>query len=134
MGISLHREEYDMDKKKKIRWQPEPAGKDYDAAETFLQLLYKPKKARRWARKLRQVDMTEYAAKDILRASCTPMSEIQAFDWRKQQKEIDEGKPLSPILMVKQDNGERLIIVDGFHRMCALFANDQEIKVPCKIV
>ncbi|HWZ47442.1 MAG TPA: hypothetical protein VNX00_04390 [Herbaspirillum sp.] len=123
-----------MDKKKAIRWQTEPAGKDYDAAETFLQLLYKPKKAHRWAKQLKQAKITAYAAKDILRASCTPMSEIQAFDWRKQQKEIDEGKPLSPILIVKQDNGGRLIIADGFHRMCALFANDQEIEVPCKIV
>lgn len=123
-----------MDKKKGIRWLPEPAGKDYDAAETFLQLLYNAKKARRWAKQLKRAEITEYTAKDILRASCTPMSEIQAFDWRKQQKEIDERKPLSPILIVKQDNGGRLIIADGFHRMCALFANDQEIKVPCKIV
>jgi len=56
------------------------------------------------------------------------MSEIEAFDWTKQQKEIKEGKPLSPILIVKQDNGGHLIIADGFHRMCALFANDQELK------
>ena len=62
------------------------------------------------------------------------ISEVQAFDWSKQQKEIAQGKPLSPILLVRQDNGGHLIIADGFHRMCALFAHDQEIKVPCKIV
>jgi hypothetical protein len=123
-----------MNKKKEVKWLPEPADKDYDAAETFLQLLYKSKKARRWAKELKRAKMTEYTAKDILRASGTPMSEVQAFDWSKQQKEIDEEKPLSPILIVKQDDGGHLIIADGFHRICALFANDQEIKVPCKIV
>ena len=123
-----------MGKKKKVKWRPKPPGKDYSAAETFLQLIYQSKKARRWAKELRQAKMSEYAAKDILRASGTPMSEVQAFDWSKQQKAIDTGKPLSPILIVQRGNGGPLIIADGFHRLCALFANDQEIKVPCKIV
>lgn len=123
-----------MDKNKNVKWLPEPASKDYDAAETFLELLYKAKKARRWAKELRRADVTEYAAKDILRASGTPIAEIQAFDWTKQRKEIESGTPLSPILLVRQDTGGHLIIADGFHRMCALFAADQEIAVPCKIV
>ena len=120
--------------KKEIKWLPEPAAADYDAAQSFLQLLYRSKKARRWAKALKRQEMSEYAARDIFRASGTPMSEVQAFDWSKQQKEIAQGKPLSPILLVRQDNGGHLIIADGFHRMCALFAHDQEIKVPCKIV
>ena len=122
-----------MDKNKPVKWLPEPARKDYDAAETFLELLFKEKKARRWAKELMRGDITEYAAKDILRASGTLISEIQAFDWTKQQKEIESGTPLSPILIVRQDTGRHLIIADGFHRMCALFATDQEIRVPCKI-
>ena len=123
-----------MTGKKIVKWLPEPADKDYDAAQSFLQLLYNSKKARRWAKELKAKEITEYTAKDIPRASGTPMSEVQAFDWSKQQKEINEGKPLSPILIVKQDNGGHLIIADGFHRLCALFTNDQEVKVPCKIV
>ncbi len=123
-----------MTDKKEVKWLPEPAATDYDAAQSFLQLLYSAKKVRRWGKKLKWQEISQHAAKDILRASGTPMSEIQAFDWSKQQKEIHQGKPLSPILLVRQDNGGHLIIADGFHRMCALFANDQEIKVPCKIV
>jgi hypothetical protein len=34
---------------------------------------------------------------------------------------------------VRQNDGSGLIIADGFHRMCALFAEDEQIKVPCKI-
>ena len=123
-----------MTGKKEIKWLPEPAATDYDAAQSFLQLLYSSKKARRWAKELKRQEIDEYAAKDILRASGTPMSEVKAFDWSRQQKEIEQGKPLSPILLVRQDNGGHLIIADGFHRMCALFAYDQEVKVPCKIV
>lgn len=119
---------------KKVNWLPKPAQKDYEAAEAFLNLLYPAKKADGWTKDLKRARMSEFLAKDILRASGTPMSEVQAFDWSKQQKEIDDGTPLSPILLVKQDDGGHLIIADGFHRLCALFANDQEIKVPCKIV
>ena len=70
-----------MDNNKNVKWLPEPASKDYDAAQTFLELLYKAKKARRWAKDLKRADVTEYVAKDILRASGTPIAEIQAFDW-----------------------------------------------------
>jgi len=123
-----------MDQKVEIRWLPEPADDTYDAARTYLELLYKPKQARRWAKQLRKAGMSRYAAKDILRASCTPMSVIRAFDWTKQQEQIAHGDPLSPILLVRQDNGGPLVIADGFHRMCALFAADQEVSVPCKII
>jgi hypothetical protein len=62
------------------------------------------------------------------------MPEIEAFDWSKQQKEIRQGEPLSPILLVRRENGGQLIIADGFHRMCAVFVADERVSVPCKIV
>jgi hypothetical protein len=123
-----------MKKKSAVKWLDEPAGKDYSAAESFLQLPYAPKLARVRVKELKRAQMSRYAAKDILRASATPISEIQAFDWTKQQDEIDKGAPLSPILLVRPEPGDRLIVADGFHRMCAVFAADQEIIVPCKIV
>ncbi|MDB5776417.1 MAG: hypothetical protein JWP38_2550 [Herbaspirillum sp.] len=123
-----------MKKPVEIKWLPKPADKDYVAAETYLQLLYGPKKARSWSKKLKAAAMSKYAAKDLLRASATPISEVQAFDWVKQHKEIAEGKPLSPLLLIRQDNGGPLIIVDGFHRLCAVFAADEQALVPCKIV
>jgi hypothetical protein len=98
-----------------------------------LTLLFKPRKCRKLLRKLRAAPMSAYPAKDILRASRTPMSEVAAFDWRRQQQEIHDGKALSPILIVRQNDGSGLIIADGFHRMCALFAEDEQIEVPCKI-
>lgn len=122
-----------MKKKTGIQWLEEPIAHDYEAAEQYLQLLFDPEKARDLSDKLRQAPMAEYAAKDILRASGTSILYIEAFDWSKHEKSLSDGKPLAPILLVRQSNGGPLIVADGFHRMCALFSADEEIKVPCKI-
>ncbi|GAC1427350.1 MAG: hypothetical protein NVSMB6_27540 [Burkholderiaceae bacterium] len=123
-----------MKKPKAVQWLDAPTDKDYAASETYLQLLYGPKKARRWAKALKGADVQKFSAKDILRASATPISEVQAFDWVKQEKEIQDGTALAPILLVRQENGGHLIIADGFHRLCAVFCRDQEASIPCKLV
>lgn len=123
-----------MEQKVTIHWLPEPADDTYQAAKTYLELMFKPKKARRWVKRLKKADISKYAAKDILRASDTPIATVKAFDWEKQQEEIANGDALSPILLIRQNDGGPLIIADGFHRMCALFSTDQEVSVPCKIV
>ena len=122
-----------MKKKTEIQWLEEPIAHDYEAAEQYLQLLFDPEKARDLSDKLRQAPMAEYAAKDILRASGTSILYIEAFDWSKHEKSLSDGKPLAPILLVRQSNGGPLIVADGFHRLCALFSANEEIKVPCKI-
>jgi len=122
-----------MGKKTVVQWLDEPIAHDYEAAEQYLQLLYAPDTARCLSDQLRQAPMVEYAAKDILRASGTSILYIEAFDWSKHEKSLSDGKPLAPILLVRQNNSGPLIIADGFHRLCALFSADEEIKVPCKI-
>jgi hypothetical protein len=119
--------------KTELQCLDQPVPHDYEAAEQYLQLLFEPKKARLLSQRLKRAPMAQYAAKDILRASGTSILYIEAFDWSKHQKEVTAGKPLAPILLVRQDNGGPLIIADGFHRLCALFSADEEIKVPCKI-
>jgi hypothetical protein len=54
---------------------------------------------------------------------------VQAFDWAKQRDQIAQGEQLSPILIVREGNGGALVIADGFHRLCAVFAINQEISV-----
>jgi hypothetical protein len=111
-----------MKKPVQVKWLGKPTHGDYVSAETYLQLLYGPKKARKWAAALEDAEIAKFAAKD------------QAFDWVKQQQAIAQGKQLAPILLVRRDNGGHLIIADGFHRLCAVFCVDQEALVPCKIV
>lgn len=122
-----------MRKNAGIDWLPEPVDHDYEAAGQYLQLLFGPKKAKSIVGKLRRAPMAEFAAKDLLRASSTSILYIEAFDWSRHQKKLRQGDALAPILLVRQENGGALIIADGFHRLCALFSTDEEIRVPCKI-
>jgi len=89
---------------------PEPASDTYDSAKTFLELMFKPKKARRWVKRLKRAGVSEYAAKDILRASAIPIATVRAFDWKKQLDQIHQGNPLSPILLLRQNDGGPLVM------------------------
>ena len=117
-----------------IKWLPKPADKDYPAAESFLTLLFSPKRASSLVKKLRKASTTAFLAKDILRASETPIDQVQAYDWVKENAEMQKGTLVSPLLLIRQNTGGRLIVADGFHRLCAAFARDQDVQVPCKIV
>lgn len=123
-----------MKKNKEVEWLSKPSAKDYPAAEAYLQLVFKKKKAFKLANKLRRAPITQFAAKDILRASGLPMAEVSAFDWKNQKNEVKHHTPLSPILLVRRGKGDNLIVADGFHRLCAVFAFDQQAEVLCKIV
>jgi hypothetical protein len=53
------------------------------------------------------------------------------------QKDINKivaGKKLSPILLVRDAKSTRVIIADGYHRLCALYTFDEDAVIPCKIV
>ena len=119
--------------KTKINRLSSPVDNDYISAERYLSFLFKPRKCRKLLQKLRAVPMSEYPAKDIWRVSRTAMSEVAAVDWSYHQQKIRDGEALVPILIVRQNDGSGLLIADGFHRMCALFTEDELIKVPCKI-
>ena len=41
---------------------------------------------------------------------------------------------LSPLLLVRDPSHGKLIIADGYHRMCAVYLFDEDTPVPCKIV
>lgn len=123
-----------MTKSTEINWLSQPAAKDYPAAENYLQLVFKKKRAVKLANKLRRARVTKFAAKDILRASGLPLAGMRAFDWKIQRNEVKNHTPLSPILLVRRGGGKPLVVADGFHRLCAVFAFDQQADVLCKIV
>ncbi len=47
-------------------------------------------------------------------------------------KKIKRGKTINPILLVRDCN--KLIVADGYHRLCAVYSIDEEEMIPCKIV
>lgn len=118
---------------KSIKWLRKPRKKDYTAARRYLKLVLGPKTARSLAGQLRRANVKEMPARDLLRASRTPMSEVRAFDWESQNKDIKKGRRLAPILLVFGVRDGTLLVADGFHRLCAVFAYDQDATVRFKI-
>jgi hypothetical protein len=121
-------------KSKKKRWLKEPEDRDYPAAESYLTLLYDEGTAAEYAKALSRAPMTSFAAKDIFRASQLPLLGANNLHVRRNQKKIASGKKLSPLLLVRDQAHGKLIIADGYHRMCAVYSFDEDTVVPCKIV
>ena len=52
----------------------------------------------------------------------------------KDRKKILAGTPLSPLLLVRRAGRAALIVADGYHRLCAVYAFNEDAVIPCKIV
>jgi len=118
---------------KSVKWRKKPKEKDYASAHAYLSLLFGPRSAARLVKGLRKARLREIPARDILRASHTPMAEVEAFDWSTQHKDIKKGRAFTPILLVCGRHGDELVVADGFHRLCAAFARDQDAVVSFKL-
>lgn len=118
---------------KPVKWIKRPRKKDYPSAEAYLTLTLGQGRARRLIKRLRAAKLRKLPARDILRASRTPMSEVRAFDWVRQNKDIKKGRPFAPLLLVCDTRSGKLIVADGFHRLCAAFAQNQNANVRFKL-
>lgn len=116
-----------------LKWSKKPKKKNYAAAKAYLDLQFGRKRASAITTRLKRASVKKCAARDILRASHTPMAEVKAFDWDKQIKDIKRGRRISPILLVCGEHGAPVVIADGFHRLCAAFAFNQDVKVRFKL-
>jgi len=123
-----------MPKAKKIFWLEKPEAHDYPAALSYLTLLYAKGEARNLVKALKKTKMTSFKAKDIFRASGLPLLGISNSHVQKNTKKLRAGLRLSPLLLVRDDKQRRLIIADGYHRMCSVYQLNEDADVPCKIV
>jgi disulfide oxidoreductase YuzD len=127
---------YIMKKEKKIqeiRWLAEPEEHNYPSAQSYLTLLFEWKDASRFVNKLSNANnILTFKAKDIFRATGLSLLGISNSHVKKDIKKIKNGESLSPILLVRWDG--KLIIADGYHRMCAVYSFDEDAMIPCKIV
>ena len=115
-------------------WLEEVAEANYPAAESYLTLIYPPKKVARLIAKLRVAAPHEFKAKDVFRASGLSLLGISNERVIRDRKKIADGKPLSPILLVRDTANGKVVIADGYHRMCAVYSIDEGAGIPCKIV
>jgi hypothetical protein len=121
-------------KKPKIQWLDKPAKHDYPAALLYLGLISKPRSAQKAVAKLKQAKITAHAAKDIFRASALPLLGGGDAHVEKYRAQIMRGQAISPLLLCRDPRHGKLIIADGYHRLCAVYTFDAEAQVPCKII
>ena len=123
-----------MADKVKIGWLAEPEEQDYPAAESYLLLAHGPETVNSWVRQLRQAPVAAFKAKDIFRASGLSLLGISNGHVEKDRKKIVQGRSLSPLLLVRSPDVGKVIIADGYHRLCAVYSLDEDAVIPCKIV
>ncbi|MEO6138087.1 MAG: hypothetical protein ABIP11_05385 [Luteimonas sp.] len=117
-----------------FKWQEKPAKHDYTAAESYLSLLFPDEMVERHAKALRDAPMSQYKSKDLLRASRLSPLGVSNSHVERDRSKIHEGKTLSPILLVRDSPNSKLIIADGYHRLCAVYSLDENANIPCKLV
>ncbi len=117
-----------------IAWLDEPEEHDYDAAESYLSLTLESAVARRSVAELKRAAMTRFKAKDIFRASGLSLLGISNTHLEKDRRKIAAGKKLSPLLLVRDPERGKVVIADGYHRLCAVYGYDEDALIPCKIV
>lgn len=117
-----------------IRWLGEVEEHDYPAAESYLCLLYSEDKAHDLVQGLRKAALTQFKAKDIFRASQLSLLGVSNSHVDKDSKKIGAGVQLSPLLLVRDEAHGRVVIADGYHRLCAVYQVDEDAFIQCKIV
>ena len=123
-----------MAKKTEINWLSEPEAHNYPAALSYLSLIYDEQTAIGYVDNLKQVKLSEFKAKDIFRASNLSLLGISNTQVKKNQLKIQSGNQLSPILLVRDSVNGKVIVADGYHRLCAIYTYDEDAVIPCKIV
>ena len=123
-----------MPKKYQIKWLSEPEEHDYIAAQSYLTLLWDKKTAKAQVKALRRVGMSEFKSKDIFRAASLPLLGISNSHVKKDQLKIEARQKISPPLLVRDSANGRVVIADGYHRLCAVYSFDEDALIPCKII
>lgn len=123
-----------MSNKIQIIWLENPEEHDYPAAESYLNLIYDSKTAASYSQQLKLAPLSEFKAKDIFRASNLSLLGISNLHVEKNHKKILAGHALSPLLLVRDKTNGKVVIADGYHRMCSVYGLDEDASIPCKII
>jgi hypothetical protein len=117
-----------------IGWLATPENHDYPAAKSYLRLLFDESTAGRFVKRLRHARVIEFKAKDIFRASGLSLLGVSNSHIKKDKQKIEHSQRLSPLLLVRDARTNKLIIADGYHRLCAVYMFDEDAVIPRKIV
>ena len=115
-------------------WLALPEAHDYPAAASYLRLVFTDARVASVIAALRAAPISSFLAKDILRASQLPLLTAGNSHVDKDIRKIAAGTGLSPLLLVRDESLRKVIVADGYHRLCAAFAVDEDMVVPCQLV
>jgi hypothetical protein len=113
-------------------WLANPEAHDFPAAADYLELIMPAKDAGALVAQLKKAKTINKKAKDILRASELPLLNKENKHVTANLKKFRKGTKLSPLLLVR-GNG-KLIIADGYHRICASYYLSEDLDTPCRLV
>ena len=116
------------------QWLPDVEENNYPAAESYLSLIYTRKRVEKLLVELRSAALSQFMAKDMFRASGLPLLGISHFQVEKNLTKIQTRTGLSPLLLVRDRKNGKVVIADGYHRLCAVYRYNQDALIPCKIV
>ncbi|MDQ2735426.1 MAG: hypothetical protein M3Y55_10650 [Pseudomonadota bacterium] len=117
-----------------IKWLDQPEEHDYPAAQSYLELIYEEAIVRKYVQELRAAGITTFMAKDIFRASALSLLGISSQRVESDRQKVASGKSMSPLLLVRDSGNGKVIVADGYHRLCAVYSYDESALIPCKIV
>lgn len=120
--------------RRRIEWLKKPEDHNYPAAFSYLSLVFTNKQSRKIVKKLAKARTVHFKAKDIFRASRLSLLGISNSHVDTNIRKIKMKKPLSPILLVRSQRHGRVIIADGYHRLCAVYQFNEDELIPCRIV
>jgi disulfide oxidoreductase YuzD len=117
-----------------ILWLPQVEDHDYSAAGSYLSLLHAEGEVAGLLDRLKAAPIVHYKAKDIFRASRLSLLGMSNSHVAKDQRKIQKGQALSPLLLVRDEATGKVVIADGYHRLCAVYGFDEDALIPCKII
>lgn len=123
-----------MPAKIKIKWLSKPEMHDYPAAFSYLSLHYDGKAAAALVGRLRKAPISLFKAKDIFRASSLSLLGVDETHVKSDLKKIKQKRKLAPLLLIRDTANGKLVIADGYHRLCAVYSCNADAVIPCQIV
>jgi hypothetical protein len=122
--------------KNQLIWKRKPEKEDYAGALAFLSLIMPQEKSKKLIHVMHKASVTEFAAKDLLRAANLPLLAREEPHVDADLKKIRHGKPLPPVLLIRGNVSEHipLIVADGYHRICAICYYDESAPISCRMV
>lgn len=116
-----------------VHWLDDAADSDYASAAQYLALIESPKAIEKALAEWKAAAVVPYKAVDLLRAAQLIIPKKDERPTREQIKKITQGDAISPVLLLRVAALKKVIVADGFHRICAAYRLDPDVEVQCKL-